>query len=149
LYSIKPSAWLINNALYAWNHFYLLYPKEVFLISMQGTWQSPNMLPTMVHVQTFCIITWQLPLRGLTTSAIRGCTEQLCGFEPTNIDKLCIDTTLCDKVGHWLELSHTRQFKKKNNASFHFISFHFKYFIDKPIGLDNRLCLYKSSPTRN
>ena len=28
-----------------------------------------------------------------------------------------------------------------------FISFHFKYFIDKSIGLDNRLCLYKSSPT--
>jgi hypothetical protein len=27
------------------------------------------------------------------------------------------------------------------------ISFHFKYFIDKSIGLDNRLCLYKSSPT--
>jgi hypothetical protein len=26
-------------------------------------------------------------------------------------------------------------------------SFHFKYFIDKSIGLDNRLCLYKSSPT--
>jgi hypothetical protein len=25
--------------------------------------------------------------------------------------------------------------------------FHFKYFIDKSIGLDNRLCLYKSSPT--
>jgi hypothetical protein len=24
---------------------------------------------------------------------------------------------------------------------------HFKYFIDKSIGLDNRLCLYKSSPT--
>jgi hypothetical protein len=27
------------------------------------------------------------------------------------------------------------------------ISFHFKYFIDKSIGLDNRLCLYKFSPT--
>ena len=27
------------------------------------------------------------------------------------------------------------------------INFHFKYFIDKSIGLDNRLCLYKSSPT--
>ena len=26
-------------------------------------------------------------------------------------------------------------------------TFHFKYFIDKSIGLDNRLCLYKSSPT--
>ena len=26
------------------------------------------------------------------------------------------------------------------------ISFHFKYLIDKSIGLDNRLCLYKSSP---
>ena len=25
--------------------------------------------------------------------------------------------------------------------------FHFKYYIDKSIGLDNRLCLYKSSPT--
>ena len=25
--------------------------------------------------------------------------------------------------------------------------FHFKYFIDKSIGLDNTLCLYKSSPT--
>ena len=25
--------------------------------------------------------------------------------------------------------------------------FHFKYFIDKSIGLDNRLCLCKSSPT--
>jgi hypothetical protein len=24
---------------------------------------------------------------------------------------------------------------------------HFKYFIDRSIGLDNRLCLYKSSPT--
>ena len=28
-----------------------------------------------------------------------------------------------------------------------FVQFHFKYFIDKSIGLDNRLCLYKSSPT--
>ena len=28
-----------------------------------------------------------------------------------------------------------------------FVLFHFKYFIDKSIGLDNRLCLYKSSPT--
>ena len=27
------------------------------------------------------------------------------------------------------------------------LSFHFKYFFDKSIGLDNRLCLYKSSPT--
>jgi len=26
-------------------------------------------------------------------------------------------------------------------------NFHLKYFIDKSIGLDNRLCLYKSSPT--
>jgi hypothetical protein len=31
-------------------------------------------------------------------------------------------------------------------SGFHFF-FHFKYFIDKSIGLDNRLCLYKSSPT--
>ena len=30
---------------------------------------------------------------------------------------------------------------------YRFISFHFKYFIDKSIGLDKRLCLYKSSPT--
>jgi hypothetical protein len=27
------------------------------------------------------------------------------------------------------------------------VSFHLKYFIDKSIGLDNRLCLCKSSPT--
>jgi hypothetical protein len=29
----------------------------------------------------------------------------------------------------------------------YYISFHFEYFIDKSIGLDNRLFLYKSSPT--
>ena len=34
---------------------------------------------------------------------------------------------------------------KKSTVNFFF--FHFKYFIDKSIVLDNRLCLYKSSPT--
>jgi hypothetical protein len=29
----------------------------------------------------------------------------------------------------------------------YYISFHFEYFIDKSIGLDNRLFLHKSSPT--
>ena len=42
--------------------------------------------------------------------------------------------------------------KHKNNGNYfqlhpHIALFHFKYFIDKSIGLDNRLCLYKSSPT--
>ena len=46
-----------------------------------------------------------------------------------------------------LKEKDTQELKKKIEYVNFVISFHFKYFIDKSIGLDNRLCLYKSSPT--
>jgi hypothetical protein len=42
------------------------------------------------------------------------------------------------------EMCSERNKLLKSNAK---LFFYFKYFIDKSIGLDNRLCLYKSSPT--
>ena len=32
-------------------------------LNMQGAWHSPNTLPTVVHCQAFCIITWQPPIK--------------------------------------------------------------------------------------
>ena len=44
-------------------------------------------------------------------------------------------------------LNTINQSSKKTEVKEPHTLFHFKYFIDKSIGLDNRLCLYKSSPT--
>jgi hypothetical protein len=55
----------------------------IYIISIQGTWHSPNMSPTLVHSQAFHIIIWQPPIeKTLPYPPSMKHTEQLCGFEP-------------------------------------------------------------------
>ena len=48
-------------------------------------------------------------------------------------------------LAHFTFCWHLKKAYKK--YMYYWFHLHFKYFIDKSIGLDNRLCLYKSSPT--
>jgi hypothetical protein len=58
------------------------FTKEAF--SVEGVRHSTNTLPKIVHGQAFRMynLTTPPPPRGIPLSAIRGCTEQLCGSEP-------------------------------------------------------------------
>ena len=77
------------------------------------------------------VIVWWLDLQNTCVlSAYHHCS-QVVSSNP--VQAKCTLYTICDKVCQGLATG--RWF------------FHFKYFIDKSIGLDNRLCLYKSSPT--
>lgn len=65
---------------------------------MQGAWQSPKMLPIMVHGQAFCIMKWQSvilpqegnPLRSDTCKHIR----HICKLSPGNCHQYSVIYTL-------------------------------------------------------
>ena len=57
--------------------FFAIYQRGV---SVQGAWNYPNNLPTMIHNQDFRIITWQ--------SSHISQPEMLCQFEPKENPRL-------------------------------------------------------------
>ena len=58
------------------------YTNEVF--SVQGAWDFPHALPTIVPCQVFRTITWKPTIKRDSLSATLGGDEQLCGFYPCN-----------------------------------------------------------------
>ena len=58
---------------------------------------SPSTLLTMVHEQTFSIITRQSPSRGFSLSDTWGRTEQLCAFEPSE-PSLVVTNVPCNDI---------------------------------------------------
>ena len=49
------------------------------VLTVQGSWHSPNPLPTMIHIQNFCIIAKQPHIERAPLSTTWGRTRQLCG----------------------------------------------------------------------